>query len=66
MTEKQRSGDDVYDSLLSIINTVREHKGLSALPMINPEMRMREDVGFESLDFAELTVRQVRVGLACC
>ena len=66
MTEDQASGDDVYDSLLSIINTVRAHKELPPWGELRPEMRMREDVGFESLDLAELTVRQVRVGLACC
>ena len=43
--------------LLKIINTVRENKGVPALPMLQPEMRLREDIGFESLDLAELTVR---------
>jgi len=43
--------------LLSIINTVRAHKELPPWGELRPEMRMREDVGFESLDLAELTVR---------
>ena len=47
----------IMDELLKILNTVRENKGLSALGELRPEMRMREDVGFESLDLAELTVR---------
>ena len=56
MTEDQASGDDVYDSLLSIINTVRAHKELPPWGELRPEMRMREDVGFESLDLAELMI----------
>lgn len=66
MTEDQASGDDVYDSLLEIMNTVRGHKRLPPLAELRADMRLREDIGFESLDLAELTVRQVRVGLACC
>lgn len=44
-------------SLLHIVNTVRSHKGLPALPLLAPEMRLREDCGFASIDLAELTVR---------
>jgi acyl carrier protein len=44
-------------SLLNIINTVRGHKGLPALASLSPEMRLREDCGFASIDLAELTVR---------
>ena len=47
----------IMDELLKILNTVRENKGLSALAEVRPEMRLREDVEFESLDLAELTVR---------
>jgi acyl carrier protein len=45
------------EELLSIVNVVRANKGLAALPAIQPETRLREDVGFESLDLAEFTVR---------
>jgi acyl carrier protein len=43
--------------LLKIVNTVRLNKGLPSLAELQSEMRLREDVGFESLDLAELTVR---------
>lgn len=43
--------------LLDIINTVRGHKGLPPLCALKPELRLREDCGFASLDLAELTVR---------
>jgi|GEM_PF-2282296 len=34
--------------LLIILNIVRSHKGLSPLLEVYPEMRLREDIGFES------------------
>lgn len=43
--------------LLHIVNTVRTNKGLPALPALTPDMRLREDLGFDSLDLAELTAR---------
>ncbi|MBW7896415.1 MAG: acyl carrier protein [Opitutaceae bacterium] len=43
--------------LLHIVNTVRTNKGLPALAALQPEMRLREDLGFDSLDLAELTAR---------
>jgi acyl carrier protein len=43
--------------LLKIVNTVREHKGQPPLMELCVEMKLREDLGFESLDLAELTVR---------
>lgn len=45
------------NELLNIVNTVRENKGVAPLTRITPEMRLREDLGFDSLDLAELTVR---------
>jgi acyl carrier protein len=45
------------DQLLIIVNVVRINKGLPALPVLHPEMRLREDLGFDSLDLAELTAR---------
>lgn len=45
-----------YD-LLTIFNQVRENKGLPAIAAYDRALRLREDIGFESLDLAELTVR---------
>ena len=45
------------EELTQVISTVRAHKGLPPLVELYPEMRLWEDVGFESLDLAELTVR---------
>ena len=47
----------IMDELLKIVNLVRSHKGYASFLELKPEMRLREDVGFESLDLAELTVR---------
>ena len=44
-------------TLLQIVNTVRENKRQGAIESLSPEMRLREDLGFDSLDLAELTVR---------
>jgi acyl carrier protein len=43
--------------LLTILNQVRENKGLPAIGAYDRTLRLREDIGFESLDLAELTVR---------
>ncbi|MBW7896412.1 MAG: acyl carrier protein [Opitutaceae bacterium] len=45
------------DQLTDIANLVRMNKGLPALPALTPDMRLREDLGFDSLDLAELTAR---------
>jgi len=45
------------DTLLSIINRVRENKGMLPLLEISPDNDLRIDIGFDSLDLAELTVR---------
>lgn len=42
---------------LRLVNQVRAHKGLSRLERISAEARLREDLGFDSLDLAELTAR---------
>ncbi len=44
------------ESLLKIVNSIRENKGLSTLEQINETDRLREDYGFTSFDLAELTV----------
>lgn len=43
--------------LLNIINQMLANKQRSALIGLRAEMRLREDIGFDSLDLAELTVR---------
>ncbi len=43
--------------LLQCINTVRENKGLALLDRIDRPMNLRADIGLDSLDLAELTVR---------
>lgn len=45
------------NDLLKIVNTVRENKGVEPMSELRPDMRLREDLGFDSLDLAELTVR---------
>lgn len=44
-------------SLLEIINQVRANKGLPELDIVRGTLRLREDLGFDSLDLAELTAR---------
>jgi acyl carrier protein len=44
-------------SLLSVINEVRINKGHPPLDALGSSLRWREDIGFDSLDLAELTVR---------
>ena len=43
--------------LLAIINEVRANKKQVPLSNLAPAMRLNGDIGFESLDLAELTVR---------
>lgn len=43
--------------LLAVVNEVRANKGASPLGSLAPEQRLREDLGFDSLDLAELTAR---------
>jgi len=45
------------DRLLSSINEVRRNKGLPELKSVESTARLREDLQFDSLDLAELTVR---------
>jgi len=45
------------DKILEIVNTIRLHKGLNTLSSIQPENSLWNDLGFTSLDLAELTVR---------
>jgi acyl carrier protein len=43
--------------LVALINEVRLNKQQMPLPSLSGTARLREDIGFESLDLAELTVR---------
>ncbi len=45
------------EPLLSIIRTVRAHKGLPELHGISADTHLRRDLGFDSFDLAELTAR---------
>ena len=45
------------ERLLSVINQLRAHKGRPALTSLNPAARLRQDLGLDSFDLAELTVR---------
>lgn len=45
------------DNILNIINTIRRNKDLELLNSLEPNIKLREDLGFDSLDLAELTVR---------
>ena len=47
----------MFEVLIKIINTVLENKSISKLNGITESTRLREDIGFDSLDLAELTVR---------
>lgn len=43
--------------LLEIFNQILANKGRSLVAEISEEQKLREDVGFDSLDLAELTVK---------
>jgi acyl carrier protein len=45
------------EELLKIINIVLNNKGKEAISKIDAKMKLRNDLGFNSLDLAELTVR---------
>ena len=45
------------EKLLEIINTILENKGKQRVQDISATTDLRKDLGFDSLDLAELTVR---------
>lgn len=45
------------NKLLEIINTVLENRGKTKIMSISEAHNLRNDIGFDSLDLAELTVR---------
>ena len=47
----------VEENILEIINTVLDNRANDQITSLKPEMHLRNDIGFDSLDLAELTVR---------
>jgi acyl carrier protein len=45
------------EQLLEIVNTIRRNRNKTVLDSIHEQTNLREDLGFDSLDLAELTVR---------
>lgn len=45
------------ENLTTIINTVLKNRGKKEVKKINEDSHLRNDIGFDSLDLAELTVR---------
>ncbi len=45
------------NKVLDIINIVLENKGKPKISKLTPQMDLRNDIGFDSFDLAELTVR---------
>ena len=43
--------------ILEIINIVLENRTKKKITSLSPNMHLRNDIGFDSLDLAELTVR---------
>lgn len=42
--------------LLSIINSILTNRNKTVISTINKDTKLRDDIGFDSLDLAELTV----------
>ena len=45
------------EKILEIINIVLENRAKEKLSTLNTEMHLRNDIGFDSFELAELTVR---------
>jgi acyl carrier protein len=45
------------ETLREIINYIRENKQLEKLELLDPGDKLQSDIGFDSFDLAELTVR---------
>ena len=45
------------EKLLNIFNHIRKKKNLSTIENIKPDLLLRDDLEFDSLDLAEITVR---------
>ena len=44
-------------NLITIINTVLKNRGKKEVELVTETSHLRNDIGFDSLDLAELTVR---------
>ncbi len=51
------NGKTTTELLLEIINSILTNKGDSTLDSLSDEMRLREEIGLDSFDMAELTVK---------
>lgn len=47
----------MIDRLSKIINTVQENSDIDVVEVVKPEMHLRDDLNFDSLNLAELAVR---------
>ncbi|HSN50278.1 MAG TPA: phosphopantetheine-binding protein [Bacteroidales bacterium] len=47
----------MINKVRQLINTVLRNRGKSEIAVIDENSRLRNDIGFDSLDLAELTVR---------
>jgi len=45
------------EKILEIINTVLDNRSKEKISVLSPDMHLRNDIGLDSLDLAELTVR---------
>lgn len=57
MVSKINGPANMKQELLRIINTIRENKAQEPLKELEEGASLRADIGFDSLDLAELTVR---------
>lgn len=49
--------NEIMETLLNIINTVLDNRGKKQVKDVTDMTNLRDDLGFDSLDLAELTVR---------
>jgi acyl carrier protein len=49
--------DSIDADLLKLVNQVRRHKSQADVMALRGDLRLRDDLQFDSLDLAELTVR---------
>lgn len=47
----------MIEKVLEVVNIVLENRSKRKLSTLLPDMHLRDDIGFDSLDLAELTVR---------
>lgn len=45
------------DTLLNIINTIKENNNQKKMSELSDDMHLQDDIGFSSFELAELTVR---------